>query len=230
MLAARQIWAILRKDIVLELRTKEMLISMFIFVVLTMVIFNYAFAAEKTDLTPFGGGMLWVAFTYTAVLGLNRSFAHEKEEGCLDGLLLSPLDRSYVFVAKFVGNLMFITIVEAVSLPIFTVFFIRYNYLPNIGFLLASLFLGSFAVAVVGTFLATLIINTRIRDMLLPILALPMMMPALAAAVIVSGAAMGGPMDAEVTGQALTAVQFLLGYDIVFFVVFYGLYDFVFGE
>jgi len=228
--AARQIWAILRKDIVLELRTKEMLISMFIFVMLTMVIFNYAFAAEKTDLTPFGGGMLWVAFTYTSLLGLNRSFSHEKDENCLEGLLLSPMDRSYVFVAKVLGNLLFISIIELVTVPIFTVFFIRYNYAPNLLIFLAGLFLGSVAISTVGTFLATITVNTRISDMLFPILALPIMMPALTSIVIISGATMAGPITGITADQIGAALQFLLGYDIVFLVVGYGIYDFVLGE
>ena len=230
MTAARQIWAILRKDIVLELRTKEMLISMFIFVMLTMVIFNYAFAAEKTDLTPFGGGMLWVAFTYTSLLGLNRSFSHEKDENCLEGLLLSPMDRSYVFVAKVLGNLLFISIIELVTVPIFTVFFIRYNYAPNLLIFLAGLFLGSVAISTVGTFLATITVNTRISDMLFPILALPIMMPALTSIVIISGATMAGPITGITADQIGAALQFLLGYDIVFLVVGYGIYDFVLGE
>lgn len=230
MVAARQIWAILRKDIVLELRTKEMLISMFIFVMLTMVIFNYAFAAEKTDLTPFGGGMLWVAFIYTALLGLNRSFSHEKDENCLEGLLLSPMDRSYVFVAKVLGNLLFISIIELVTIPIFTVFFIRYNYTPNLFIFLAGLFLGSVAISTVGTFLATITVNTRISDMLFPILALPIMMPALTSIVIISGAALSGPIKGITVDQTSAALQFLVGYDIVFLVVGYGIYDFVLGE
>lgn len=226
----RQIWAILKKDLILELRTKEMLISMFLFVMLTMVVFNYAFKAEKVDLTPFGGGMLWLAFTFTAILGLNRSFVHEKDEGCLEGLLLSPIDRSLIYVAKVLGNFLFLTLVEIVAIPIFTIFFVRYNYFPKLGLFIIGVILSNIGISAVGTFLATIAINTKTRDLLLPLLFLPIIVPVLASAVIVSGAIMAGPLSKSLGEQVKTSVQLLLIYDIVFFVAAYALYEFILGE
>lgn len=227
----RQVWAIMKKDIVLELRTKEMLISMFLFVLLTMIIFNYAFDAQKTNLTVFGGGLLWLAFTFTSLLGLNRSFAHEKDEGCLEGLLLAPIDRSLVFVAKMASNLLFLGIIEVAAVPIFSVFFINRNWLPTLPLFLIGLVLGNIGIAAVGTFLATLAVNTRHSDLLVPILALPIFLPALAPAVIIGGSALAGTAGQGSTAELVrSSILILVAYDIVFVVVAAMLYDFVLGE
>ena len=110
--------AILRKDLIRELRTREMIISMILFVLLAMVIFHYAFSVkEGADLTYFTGGMLWVTFIFAMLLGLNRSFAQEKDERCLDGLLLCPVDRVTIFLAKTAGNLIFLLIIQVVAVP-----------------------------------------------------------------------------------------------------------------
>lgn len=232
MLALRQLWVILKKDILLELRTKEMIVSMLLFVMLTMVIFNYAFNAADNDLTTFGGGLLWLAFIYTSMLGLNRSFVHEKDEGCFDGLLLSPVDRSIIYIAKMFGNLIFIAVVEIVAVPFFTIFFIRYPYYAAWDHLwpfLAGLALGSFGIAGVGTFVATLAVNTKKRDLLLPILGLPLLMPVVAPAVIISGAMLGGPVIKRPEDVA-AAMKIMAAYDIVFFAAMALIYDSVLGE
>ena len=125
-----QFKAILRKDLIRELRTRDMIVSMILFVLLAMVIFHYAFTVkEGADLTYFTGGMLWVTFIFAMLLGLNRSFAQEKDERCLDGLLLCPVDRVTIFLAKTAGNLVFLLIIQAVAVPVFTLFFIEKSYL-----------------------------------------------------------------------------------------------------
>lgn len=228
----RQLWVILKKDILMELRTKEMIVSMLLFVMLTMIIFNYAFRADRNDLTQFGGGMLWLAFIFTAFLGMNRSFVHEKDQGCMDGLLLSPVDRSIIYVAKMLGNLIFISAVELAAVPIFTMFFIRYPYyvhLDQFGLFLLGLFLGNFGIAVIGTFVATIAVNTKRRDLLLPILGLPLLMPVVAPAVIVTGAMMSGTAAKEGSVVA-DSLKILAAYDIIFFIVIAMIYDFVLGE
>lgn len=222
-----QVWAILKKDIIAELRTKEMLTSMFLFVLLTMVIFNYSFGQQESNLTAFGGGLLWLAFLFTALLGLNRSLVHEKDQECLDGLLLSPIDRPLIYLAKMTGNLVFITIVEIVAIPIFTIFFIQHNYLPQISWFVLAVILGNLGICAVGTLLATISINTRTRDMMLPILFLPIIIPLLIAAVTSTGQLMAGPKD---MATVVSAIKFLAVYDIIFLLVGYALYDFVIGE
>ncbi len=230
MTSLTQIWTILKKDLILELRTREMLISMFLFVMLTMIIFNYSFSADRNDLTSFGGGLLWIAFIFTALLGLNRSFAHEKEGGCLDGLLLSPIDRSLIYTAKVLSIFIFLSIIQIITIPIFTMFFIKYNYFPMIGLFTLGIFLGNLGIASIGTFVTTLAINTKRRDLLVPILGLPLMMPILWLAVTISGNIMAGPLGPNTLKEVVRAVQILALFDIVYFVASYGLYDFVIGE
>jgi len=233
MLPLRQLWVILKKDILLELRTKEMIVSMLLFVMLTMVVFNYTFNAEKNDLTAFGGGLLWLAFIFTSFLGLNRSFVHEKDEGCFDGLLLSPVDRSIIYIAKMAGNLIFISIVEIIAVPFFTIFFIRfpfYVYWDRLWLFVMGLILGNIGIAGVGTFVATLAVNTKRRDLLLPIVGLPLLMPVLAPAVIISGAMMGGAATKNTAELVAASVKILAAYDIVFFAAMALIYDSVLGE
>lgn len=233
MLPLRQLWVILKKDILLELRTKEMILSMFIFVLLTMLVFDAAFQADKNDLTTFGGGLLWLAFIFMSFLGLNRSFVHEKDEGCFDGLLMSPIDRSIIYVAKMLGNLILISVVEIAAIPIFTIFFIRYPYYAHWDHLwpfVVGVVLGNIAIAGVGTFIATLAINTKRREQLLPILGFPLLYPVMGPIVIISGTMMGGKIGELAAEQVAGSMQILLAYDIVFFVAMAMIYDMVLGE
>ncbi len=119
----KRVWLIVWKDLTLELRTKEILSSMFVFTLLVVVIFSFAFQGEKTDVQRLSSGILWVAFTFAGVLGLSRSFIFEKDEHCLEGLLLSPVDRGSIYLGKMLANFIFMVIVEAIIFPIFAVFF-----------------------------------------------------------------------------------------------------------
>lgn len=228
----KQVGAILKKDVVLELRTKEMLTSMFLFVMLTMVIFNYAFTSEtkRADFNAFGGGILWVALLFTAMLGLNRSLVHEKDQGCLEGLLLAPVDRPAIYFGKMIGNLVFMLMVQIVTVPIFTVFFITNNYLPQLPLFVLALLLGDLGIAAVGTLLATISVNTKIRDMMLPILFLPVIVPLLIAAVRAAGLVLAGMPGPNALVNVSAALQFLAAYDSIFLLLAYGVYDFVIGD
>jgi heme exporter protein B len=239
--AFRQFRALLRKDIVSELRTREMVASMFLFVVLAMIVFHYAFtvhagssggsggagSAGSGDLSLFAGGMLWVVFVFGALLGLNRSFVHEKDEGCLDGLLLCPVDRVIIFLAKMTANLIFLGLIQVLAVPVFVVIFASGRVATHLPAFLALIVLADLGIAALGTLLATISMNTRARDLLLPILFLPLAIPLLIAAAsgtstVFSGAAGGGSL--------LARLAFLLVYDGVFLVLAYGTYDFAIGE
>jgi len=220
--------AILRKDVIRELRMREMLVSMFLFVMLALVIFHYAFGVdEDTDLTSFTGGMLWVTFIFAALLGLNRSFAQEKDEQCLDGLLLCPVDRVTIFFAKMTGNLVFLLIIQAVSVPLFTLFFIERSYAADLGLFLLVLLLADLGICTIGTLLATISMNTRARDLLLPIVFLPLIVPVLIAATSATTAIFAD--GADLGGLAAT-LGFLAAFDAIFMVAAYGTYDFAIGE
>jgi heme exporter protein B len=111
-----KVWAVVAKDVVAELRTKEMFSSMFIFALLVIVIFNFAFDPGMSYIQDVAPGILWVAFTFAGILGLNRSFVQEQENNCLQGMMLAPVDRGAIYLGKFLGNVLFMMLVELVAL------------------------------------------------------------------------------------------------------------------
>jgi heme exporter protein B len=224
---ATQFAAILRKDLIRELRTREVLLSVFLFVMLALVIFHYAFGVEDVDLTYFTGGMLWVTFLFGALLGLNRSFAQEKDEGVLDGLLLCPVDRVTIFVSKTVANLVLLLAIQVVAIPVFTLFFVERSYAADLPLLLAVLLLADLGICALGTLLATISMNSRARDLLLPVLFLPLIVPLLIAATSATTAIFAGDVSLGDVGARLL---FLGAFDGVFLVAAYGTYDFAIGE
>lgn len=183
--------AVLHKDLLAELRSRERLSPMVFFVLLTLLVFHFAFGLGGAAVDQIGAGVLWSAYVFASVLGLNRSFLEERDNGCLDGLLLAPLDPAAVYLAKMLGNLVFLLIVEGLSLPLFMLFF-------NVGagrFLVPLsilLLLGAAALAAVGTLFAALSSNMRLRELLLPLLLLPMALPAVIPCVRGSAAALRG--------------------------------------
>ena len=170
--------AILRKDLQAEWRTKERLSPMVFFVLLVLLVFNFSFELGGAALREIGPGVLWSSYVFSSLLGLGRSFADERENDALDALLLAPGDRGAVYLGKMLGNLVFLLAIELLSLPFFTLFF---NLSP--GFFLLPLLgvflLGSACLASVGTLFAAMSNNMRLRELLLPLLLLPMILPAL---------------------------------------------------
>ena len=152
--------AIVWKDVIAELRTREMLSSMFVFALLLIVIFNFSFDLRVEKVAEVAPGILWVTFAFAGTLELNRSLSAEIEEGRLDGLLLAPMERSTIYFGKMLGNLIFISVTEAVMLPIFSVVFDLNLIRP--AFLLTIL-LGAVGFAAVGTLLSVMAANTRAR-------------------------------------------------------------------
>ncbi|NCO65180.1 MAG: hypothetical protein COW32_02980 [Candidatus Aquicultor secundus] len=227
MSGGRQIGAIVKKDIIAELRTKEMVVSMFLFVLLIMVAFHYGFGTT-TDFSPFAGGLIWIAFLFTSLLGLNRSFVHEKDEGCLEGLLLSPVDRPNIFFGKMIGNFIFLTIVEIIAVPLYLVM-LNLSIRGSVPMFILAIVLSNIGICVVGTLLSTISINTKMRDMLLPLIYLPISSPILICAVTSTNGIMGG-VTGEKFAPVISAMKILAAYDIMFLLVAYALYDFVIGE
>lgn len=223
---ARQFSAVLRKDLLLELRSKDVITSTFLFSMMALVIFYFAFSPNIKDLTSVAAGILWVAVLFTSLLGLNRSFVHEKEEECLDGLLLCPVDRPVIFMAKFAGNFIFLAVLEIIIIPIFAVFFLKGLAVSGWLSLILIIFLGNLGMCAVGTLLATISANTRAKDLLLPILYLPVMTPFMMQVVSYTNAIFAG----KGTGDMTSWLYLVTGFDIIFLLVGYALYDFVIGE
>ncbi|TET45161.1 hypothetical protein E3J59_04185 [Candidatus Aerophobetes bacterium] len=221
----RKVWLIIRKDLTLELRTKEILSSMFIFTLLVMVIFNFSFQGEKTDIKRLSSGILWVAFTFAGVLGLSRSFIFEKDEHCLDGLLLSPIDRGSIYLGKMLANLIFMLIVEAIIFPVFAVFF-DFDILYLIPQLIPIFFLSTLGFAAVGTIFSAISVNTRTREIMLPLLLFPVMVPVIISAVrSTANVLKGGPF-----AETVSWLKLLIAFDAIFLVISFLSFDFVMEE
>ncbi|OGO36445.1 MAG: cytochrome C biogenesis protein [Chloroflexi bacterium RBG_16_57_11] len=205
------------------MRSRELLSAMLVFALLVIIIFNFALELDARTRYSVTSGVLWVTFAFAGTLGLNRSMSMEKDRGCLDGLLLAPVDRSAIYFGKSVGNLIFMLIVEAIVLPVYSVL---YNVnLFNPGLILVIL-LGSIGYVAVGTLLSSMAVQTRTRDILLPILLFPVIIPALIAAVKASaGFLQGIPMD-EITPW----LNLLIVYDIVFTAVSFMVFDYIVEE
>lgn len=215
--------AIIWKDMAAELRSRELLSAMLVFALLVILIFNFALELDAKTRSTVTAGVLWVTFAFAGTLGLTRSMAVEKDRGCLDGLLLAPVDRSAIYFGKAIGNLIFMLVVEAIVIPVYS---ILYNVnLFNTGLILVIL-LGSIGYVSVGTLLASMAVQTRTRDILLPILLFPVEIPVFIAAVKASTGFLSGIELAEI----MPWINLLLVYDVIFTAVAFMLFDFVVEE
>ncbi len=217
------IGAIVWKDLSAELRSRELFSAMMVFSLLVIVIFNFALELDISTRRSVTSGVLWVTFAFAGTLGLNRSLSMEKEQGCLDGLLLAPVDRSAIYFGKALSNLAFMLIVEAIVLPV-------YSFLYNVNLFNAALvgviLLGSIGYTAVGTLLATMSVQTRTRDMLLPIILFPVVLPVLIGAVKASGGILAGDDFSSI----LPWLNLVLVYDVVFVAVAFMVFEFVVQE
>lgn len=217
---------LLIKDIKREFRTKEMISSMGIYAILVLVVYAVALAhtASGFDVLQMSGGLLWALVVFTSLLGLNRSFAHEKENGCLEGIMLVPLDRSVIFLAKATSNFLFLLIVELIVTPLFLVFFLSSTTLsPDAWLVIPVLFLGTIGIVSIGTLLATITMNTEGKDVMLAVLSIPVLFPLLYACVSAATTALVGSDGAwDIYLQSLVLVG---GYDVVMVLLSWVLYD-----
>jgi heme exporter protein B len=217
------VWAVLRKDLRIELRTKDIFTSMAVFAVLALMIFNFAFELRIPDKTAVIPGVLWVTITFSGVLGLGRTFISEKDQGSMAGLLLAPVDRSAIYFGKMLASLIFILVVELFLLPLMVIFFnTNFISLP----LLLVLFLGTLGFAAVGTVFSGLAVNTRTREVLLPVLLFPVMLPVLMAGI----RATIGFMEGDTLAEMMKWVNLLIFFDLLYLVVAYLTFDFVVEE
>ncbi len=179
-----QMGAILEKDIRCELRSKQTWISMGLFALLVLVIFNFAFDLRVDNKAAVAPGALWVSFIFASLLGLGRTIAAEQDHGSLDRLLLCPVDRKAIYLAKLLGNLLFIGVVEIVALPIFAALF---NVPLFLGPLIPIVLLGTLGIATIGTIFSAMAAATRARELLLPLLVFPLIVPIVIGAVRATG-------------------------------------------
>jgi len=218
-----KVFAILWKDILSELRTRETASAVLVFSILVIVIFNFAFEPDSDTIETVAPGILWVAFTFSGVLSLNRTFVLEKEKGCLEGLMLCPVSREVIYWGKMAASLAFMLIVEAIATPVFLILFDLPLFVPE---LVLVIVLATVGFVAVGTLLSALATNTRARDTLLPILFFPLVVPVIIAAVKASETVLSGGAWDEMS----TWLQVMAAFDVVFLVVPSLVFEFVIEE
>jgi heme exporter protein B len=204
--------ALARKDLLLELRARDTLPAMLLFVVSTLVVFHFVLPSGSSELAA--TGLLWVAILFTALLGLTRSFAAEREQGLIDGLVLAPSDRSAIWLGKTLSILVFLGLAEIVAIPAFGLFFGGVD-----GALIAGVGLADLGIAAVGTLLAAMAAASRARELLLPLLFLPLAIP-----IVVGG------VGASVTDDPGRYVGFLGLYDALFAIICWASFEYVVTE
>lgn len=220
----KPITAIVFKDIVIEMRSKESISSMLMFGILVLVIFLFAFESRGLEKGMVGPGELWVAYSFAAILGLNRSLAMEIDNDCLQGLLLAPLGRGELYIGKVASNFAFMMIAELVVLPVFFI-------LNNLNFdgrffgIAGVSVLGTLGIAAVGTILSTISGNTRMKEVMLPILQIPLTVPVVIAAVEATSQIMNNEKP-EISAW----LTILAGFSIVYLTVSYLVFEFAVEE
>jgi len=178
----KKIWAIFRKDMLIELRTKDSVNAMLFFGIVVLVVFSFALASVRESIRAAAPGILWVAFAFSGTLGLNRMFAAEKENSCLQGLLMIPVDRGVIFLGKMLAATVFMLVSEIVIF-VFTLIFFNLTVWKEIPFLALIFVIGSLGFAAVGTLLSAIAVNTKMREVLLPLILFPVVLPILINAV-----------------------------------------------
>jgi heme exporter protein B len=204
--------AMARKDLLLELRARDTLPAMLLFVIAVLVVFHFALPADASARSSLG--LLWVAILFAALLGLGRSFVAEREQGVLDGLVLAPSDRSAIWLGKVVATLTFLVAVEVVALPAFALFFTRVDAATIAGVALADL-----GVCAVGTLLAAMAAAGRARELLMPLLFLPLAIP-----IVIGG------VGASLAGSSGKYLAFLALYDAIFVLASWAAFEYVVTE
>ena len=221
----RAMGAVVWKDLSAELRSRELISAMLVFALLVILIFNFALDLDPATRreSTITAGVLWVIFVFAGTLGLNRSMAVEKDRGCMDGLLLAPVDRSAIYFGKALGNLVFMVMVEIIVLPVYSLLYNVNLFNPG---LLVVILLGSIGYVAVGTLLAAMAVQARTRDILLPILLFPVVLPVILAAVKASTGFLDGiPID-----EIRPWLNLLIAYDIIFSAVAFMVFDYVVEE
>lgn len=216
--AWRQFVAIVRKDLVVEFRTREILLTMALFSMLLVIVFAFAFLSDPTRARDYGPGIIWVTMLFASTIGQNRLFDRERENGCLWSLLLSPTGAGTIFLAKATTQLVFTLLMELPTLLLILVFFDLPVVRP--GAFAGALVLGTVALSLVGTLFSAMLMNARMKEVLLPLVTYPLLVPVVIAGVKVTSVAVGAPV-AEDPG---TWLRFLLGFDMIFAVATWFLF------
>lgn len=223
MLFLRQVATVMWKDLRSEIRTKEAINASLSFALVILLLFSFAFDPSAETTRDIAGGLLWLVFTFAGALILNRSFARELENDCLDALVASPVPGPALFLGKALANYALLLAIETVCMPVFGIFYnVRwYEQLPG---LIIVFLLTTWGISVVGTLFSALTVNLRLREIMLPMLVYPMLIPCLMAAMQLSSPLVAGQ---PIAGDLYAWLRLLVGFDIIFTALALVLVDFV---
>jgi heme exporter protein B len=222
MAGLRTVYFLVSKDLRLEIRNRETFTIMLFFAVVILFLFHFSLNPERENTTQLAPGLLWLAFVFTGVLGLGRSFQAEQANDCLEQLLLIPGDRGNIFLGKLVGNVAFMLAVELLILPLFALFFQLDLWGALMPLLLVAM-LGTIGFAAIGTLFSALTANLRAREVLFPLLLFPLVVPVMIGAVTATGVILGGGTLGEASGW----LKLLGAFDTIFLVIAYLTFEFV---
>ena len=216
---------IIKKDLSMELRAKEVFTTTFMFALLTVIIFNFAVEMDASNTKQMAAGVLWVAFLFSGAISMNRSFLYEKEEGCLSALMLAPIDRSSIFFGKMATSLIVTLLTMTIIVPVFTVLF-NINVMEHFFWQALSFFLGGLGFVTVGSLISAVSVNLRAREMMGPLLMLPVVVPVVISAVKLSG----GLINGEEIGTLMIWVKTLAVFDVVYLVIAWLVFESIIEE
>jgi heme exporter protein B len=219
----RAIATIARKDLLVELRTKESVPAMAIFAVTTFVIFHFGLDRDRLE-GELAAGVLWVTLLFAAILGINRLFVAEREQGGFDGILMAPIERTSLLVAKTAALMIYLLALEAIALPVFALFFLGDGFWDALPRLIVVTVLADLGLAVMGALLASIAVHTRARDLLLPLLLLPLTIPVMIGAAAATKPLLSVPLDTSGVGKWLAVLAL---YDLIFGFLAYAVFDFL---
>ena len=221
----RIVWAIFAKDLRVEWRHRETLLSMCVFGLLVVFLFNFAFEPAGEETLRLLPGLLWIAFAFAGILGFNRSSAAELENSCLEGMALAPIDPGLIYLGKMLANLFFLLIAEAVVVFAVSLWY-NFSFLPSMKWFAMTVFAGTLGYVAVGTIFGTVSANTRMREVMLPVLQFPVAVPVFIAGIEATTGALRGLAP----GEYSTWLRLLVGFSVVFLVLSYLLFEYVLEE
>jgi heme exporter protein B len=219
------VWTLLLKDLRVEWRQRETLASICVFGILVVFLFDFAFGPSGEESLRLLPGVLWIAFAFAGILGFNRAFAAERENSCLDGLKLTPIDPGLIYLAKLAACFVFLAIAEAVIIIAVSLWY-DFSFLPSIKWFTLIVFLGTLGYVAVGVTFGAVAANTRMREVMLPVLQFPVIVPIFIAAIEATSGALRGDSSSQFTGW----IRLLTVFGVIFTVLSFLLFEYVLEE
>ena len=218
----RTIYWVVWKDLISELRSRETLSSMLFFALIVILVFSFSFSMDQEAARELIAGIIWVAFAFTGIIGLGKSFSAELQNDCLEYLQISPTSKGAIYLGKMASNLLFILVVEVLLFPLFVVFF-NLDVIEEIGLLLLIFFLATLGLSAVGTLFSALTVQIRAREVMLPVLLLPLAVPVMIAAV----EATRGALNADPFTMYAHWLELLAIFNVIFTVASFWLFELI---